>query len=355
MAYGFATLTPANVHAMMAFSDVYDAELKAQQRGLRKTMSLSCMKVEPSLEYHSDVLHYRLEMDRKLAEGDISEDMTELDTDYEVEVRPLGLIWKGFYSLELQHPPDSPDLGWILGKKTAGKKSIADIVLCNNVFARHHNLNIRSAHARFNFNKDNGAFFIASITRSPMAKVTVNGEAVGRQIHVLNQHKMKIWIESLEYDFKYTTTALSRSYLTERKQYLASILKAPLTTSFDMPTPQRSTRTFGQWTLSDPLGKGNVGRVFLASNSKNEVVAVKIMECNSKSTKSIAKEITRYQELTDLAEREDDGGRLVRLKQTIDPREEASSSGRGFEEVALVLEPMTPQILEDIIRIRGTG
>ena len=354
MSYSFATLTPTNVLAMMAFSDVFDTEIKGRQKGSTEAMS-PCMKVQSSQEYHSDVLHYRLEMERKLTEGDISESLTELDTDTEIEARPLGMIWKGFYRLELQHPPTAPDLGWILGKKPIGRKSVADIILCNSVFARNHSLNIRSSHARLNFNKENGAIFIASISSSSSTRVTVNGEVVRRELHVLNQHQMKIWINSLEYDFKYTNFASSRDYLKERKEYLSSILKAPLTASFDMPTPQRSTRTFGQWTLSDALGKGTAGRVFLASNSKNEVVAVKIMERNSKSATKINNEITRYHQLTDLAEMHNDGGRVVRLKQVIDPREGSSSPSNSFEDVALVLEPMTPQILEDLIRTGNIG
>ncbi|KAF1949666.1 hypothetical protein CC80DRAFT_555136 [Byssothecium circinans] len=45
-----------------------------------------------------------------------------------------------------------------------------------------------------------------------------------------------------------------------------------------MPTPGRSMRTIGQRTLPEPLGRGGMGRVFLASNLTNEVAAVKIQE-----------------------------------------------------------------------------
>ena len=350
----FATLTPVNVLAMMAFSDVFDTAIKAGQRNSMEAKPY-CMEVQPSQEYHRDVLHYRLELDRKLNEGDISESITELDSDNQIAARPLGMIWKGFYSLKLQQAPIDPDLGWVLGKKSAGRKSFADLVLCNNVFARHHNLNIRSSHARISLNTDNGAIFIASITRSPLAGISINGKVVGRQQHILNQHKMKIWINSLEYDFEYKNFASSPTYLKERQEYLSNILKAPQIISFNMPTPQQATRTIGQWTLSDSLGKGTAGRVFLASNSKNEVVAVKIMEFNSRSAKSVRKEISQFQKLKALAEECDDSGRLVRLKEMIGSTERTSLPDSAFEDVALVLEPMTPQILEYIIGKRSMG
>jgi serine/threonine protein kinase len=164
---------------------------------------------------------------------------------------------------------------------------------------------------------------------------------------------MKIWVNS--YNFQYTDFASTEDFKKERKEYLAARLKALPSAFFNMLTPRRSTRTIGQWTLNDPLGKGSAGRVFLASNSKNQVVAVKIMECTSKSAGVVDKEIGRYRDLTALAQKRDDEGRLVRLKKTIDPRDEEFTSGTAFEDVALVLEPMTPETLDDLVGNRSIG
>ena len=122
-----------------------------------------------------------------------------------------------------------------------------------------------------------------------------------------------------------------------------------------MPTPRRDTRAIGQWTLGGPLGKGSAGKVFLASNSKNQVVAVKIMERNSKSAGAVDTEIARCRDLTALAHERDDNGGIVRLKETIDPGEETSSFSTAFDDVALVLEPMTPQTLDDLVGNRSIG
>ena len=165
---------------------------------------------------------------------------------------------------------------------------------------------------------------------------------------------MKVRIDSLEYIFQYTDFASSEGFMGKREEYLTTTLGAPSSVVFDMPTPRRITRTIGQWTLGDPLGKGSAGRVFLGSNSKNQAVAVKIMERTSETAVIVEKESTRCRELTALAKERDDGGRLVRLKEIIDTREVPSSSS-AFDDVALVLEPMTPQTLADLVGDRSRG
>ena len=164
---------------------------------------------------------------------------------------------------------------------------------------------------------------------------------------------MKIHVDSMEYLFQYTDFALSKDFKEQRKQYVTKFgTQSPIL--FDMPTPHKVTRTIGQWTLSDPLSKGSSGRVFLGSNSKNEMVAIKIMMHTSRTAGAIDGEIAQCRELTALAQKWDDGGRLVRLKEVIDPRK-ASPSSSIFEDVALVLEPMTPQTLSDLIKSGGEG
>ena len=342
----FATLTPANVLAKMAFSDAFNAIMSS---GQKESIDVArChMNVQPNLVYEADVLRYRLELERKLSEEDDSESLTELNTDHEEEDRNRGMVWNGFYVLGFQHPPSTPDLGWIIGKKG----SYADIVLCSSAFAKRHSLNLRNSHARLNFNRYNGAIFISAISSSPLSGVTVNGEAVSRQTYILNQYKMKIGVNLLEYDFEYTEFASTKDYKMERQQYLASELKAP--TTFLMPTPQQNTRTIGQWTLSDPLGKGTSGRVFLASNSKNETVAIKMIEYTSRTAETVNREIAQCEKLTALARTQNAGERLVHLTEVI--REQRSSSGAAFEDVALVLEPMTPQVLDRIVGFRSMG
>jgi hypothetical protein len=67
-------------------------------------------------------------------------------------------------------------------------------------------------------------------------------------------------------------------------------------------------------------------------------------------------ELTRYRDVTALAEDSEDGQRIVRLKETIYPGgTETYAPGSVFDEIALVLEPMAPQTLNNIIKARNQG
>jgi hypothetical protein len=98
----FATLTPANVLAKLAFSDVFDALMAGRQNAQADGIPVvHRMAVEPHQEYHPDVPRLRRETERRLEqqahEGSTSESLTEpdTDTDTEEEIRYLGMIWFG--------------------------------------------------------------------------------------------------------------------------------------------------------------------------------------------------------------------------------------------------------------------
>ena len=106
----------------------------------------------------------------------------------------------------------------------------------------------------------------------------------------------------------------------------------------------------GPWTLHKSLGKGVSGRVFLASNSRNEVVALKTIERNSRTAPSVDIEISILRELTKLARERDEEMRIVRPREVLYSKDAAQdSTAGGFEVVGLVLEPMTPQTFEHFV------
>ncbi|KAI0855816.1 hypothetical protein F4860DRAFT_529924 [Xylaria cubensis] len=283
----FATLTPTNVRAKVAFSEVFSAIMRDRQ-GASTNAAAHRMSVAAEQQYDADVLRFRREMERKFSEGDSSESLTEPNTNTELEMQHMGMIWEGHYVLGFQPLP------------SVGREFSADINLCTSSFAKHCALNVRSLQARFSFDLQNRALFIASLTRSSLAGVAVNGEVVGRQMFSLNQHRMNIRIDSLEYEFQYTDFATTEAFSIRRKTYLGTNLNASPSPTFNMLTPHFNTRTIGRWTLNNPLGKGSAGRVFLASNSKNQLVAIKVMECTSKSARAVDIEIARCRQLTAL-------------------------------------------------------
>ncbi|KAI0196674.1 kinase-like domain-containing protein [Xylaria flabelliformis] len=347
----FATLTPFNVDAKVAFSEVFDAAT-CDRQGAPTNAAAYRMSVEAEQQYDAAVLRFRREMEKGSSGGD-SESLTELNSDTELDMKQLGMLWKGHYVFDLRHGPFASEMGWTVGKRSVGGGTSADIILCTIGLAKRQSLNLRSSHARFSFDRDNGVFFIASLTSSSLAKqqIRVNGEVISRRMHALNQYSMKILIDTLEYIFQYTDFASTEDFVKSRKVYLTTNLNASPYRTFDMPTPRRNLKTFGQWTVNNPLGRGSVGSVFLASNSKNEVVAVKVMQCSSKPGSAIAidHEISTCRRLTTLAQEQGDSGRVVKLKEVFDPREQPSSSSADPMEFALVLEPMTPLTLDQLL------
>jgi hypothetical protein len=119
------------------------------------------------------------------------------------------------------------------------------LLLCTVPFAKKHGINLRRFHARFNFDLQNRAFFIAGNSRSQHAELTVNGDAVTRQMFVLNHHSMKVRFDKLGYVFKYTGYAETELFKEARQDYLTTALKGPHLVNFEMPTPLAGTRTIG--------------------------------------------------------------------------------------------------------------
>ncbi len=351
----FATLTPKNILAKIAFSEVFEAatrDYQNTQAGLNASV-LSRMRAGTQQEYDRDVLLFRHGIQRQRErqetghiEANYSDSPTDLDTDTETQSRNFGMIWTGSYVLGFDPRPSFPDAGW-----TAGKGPDVDILLSTREFAKQHDPHLRARHARFNFDRDNAALFITKSNRGISTELTVNGVPVDRRIHSLNQYRMSIRISSFEYVLEYSEYTASDDFKDDRRAYITESRQVPELSTFEMPTPLSQTRTIGPWTLGDPLGKGAVGRVYLASNTQNEVVAIKVVERNTRTVRSVGREIDVLRRLTLLAQEHGEEGRLVRLKDALYPRgvAEFNSGSTDFDEVALVLEPMTPRTFDHLI------
>lgn len=80
-----------------------------------------------------------------------------------------------------------------------------------------------------------------------------------------------------------------------------------------VPTPGPVMRTISAWTVGNPLGRGGHGRVFLGTRTNHEAAALKIMGFDEEKDKlPLECEIMVNRLLTDMAEKEDDGGRILR-------------------------------------------
>ena len=360
-ARAFATLMPANALARLAFSDLHDA-LTAERQNAQAdgAPALNRMTVELQQAFDGDVLHLRLETERKVSQNaylsdvETSDSLPEPDSDIEEQHQELGMIWPGHYLLTLESLPFVPERGYTVGKGPL-ENIPTDLLLCTKSFARWHGINLRNPHARFNFFPENRGLYIAGCSGSQSAQLTVNGESVRRRPYLLNQHSMNVRLDKLEYLFEWTEFAATDEFKKARSGYVISNLGGPPIVDIDMPTPLPNRRTMGKWTLGDALGKGGQGRVHLATHTSGDVAAIKFMERTSKNYGIIDAEVQVCKDVTAVAERRDDGERILRVVEVIYSKEEKFSFKTPFDNVAIVLKPMTPLTLADWVGFRGNG
>lgn len=85
---------------------------------------------------------------------------------------------------------------------------------------------------------------------------------------------------------------------------------------------------------------------------------MKIVERNSNTKDSVDREVQTFRDLTTLAEKCDVGERNVRLLEVIGhpgASNPQSSSQTPFQEVAIVMVPMTPLTLSNLVRNGSIG
>ena len=263
--------------------------------------------------------------------------------------------WNAHYTFTFDKGPKDPKIGWI-----AGKAQESDLILATDESYKDISLDkIWLCNAVFNFRPQTGAFCIESDSSSSgnadVAEITVNGRLVTSNGHDLNQHSMNVRIGPFEYLFEYTPFASSERYEQSRKEHLPAIWPTKIDDQFLMPAPMPQTRTMGPWTFNRPMGRGVFGKVYLASNSDSETVAVKMVlrknRPESELELELRTEISNLKKLTQLAMDSNENGRIVRLKQILRLTDETDTDVMfgPFEEIGFVLEPFTPNTFEDII------
>jgi hypothetical protein len=349
----YATLTPTNTLAKLALSDTYDTLTARRQDAQDESDAIHRIQVHPTRGYNADVCRLQREIQRRLQKGDGFSSDSLSDTESEAAIsstRDLGMIWTGRYLLGFDPEPSDPEVGWTAGKQQDG----VDLLLCTTAFDKKHGVNLRSMHARFNFDRDNRAFFIAGKfdPRRRAAELSVNGETVTGKQHMLNQHSMSIMFGQLNYVLQYTGWAETPAFEKQRKDYMTRLMGAPSVIDFEMPTPARIVQTLGQWTLAKPLGRGATGRVFLASNSTNEMAAVKVVEWNSRTARSVDREVRTFRQLaTEKWDGDDnDEEHIVRLIEVVGyPEGNQPSPSAPFQEIGIVMFPVTRMTLNDLI------
>ncbi|KAF3480243.1 uncharacterized protein GIQ15_05590 [Arthroderma uncinatum] len=326
----FAKVIPSNTAAKLAFHAVYEATMDEDAPQLHRQN----IYVHPEQQYDKDALLSYLE-EQKIQGDTDSDSLTDPDTDTENTEKLHAMIWTGWFSFSLDPGPHDPVTGWTIGK--GGRRRVNIDYLLPWISA-----GVRGYHARFNLHEKTGYLFVSKTSSAPHAEVVVNGKSVGSgEQFSLNQNPMNIRISNLEFEFQYTNFAYADQFYRRRQTYMrANLNTISFPNSSITPTPISTFRCFGPWTISSSLGRGAYGRVSSATNSKGEVVAIKIIERSERTAHQVSHEVRILNELQKLPEvHEGDRERVVRLKEAIYQNGDEVYTSAVFDEVALVLEP----------------
>lgn len=351
----FATLTPQNTLARIAFSEVAAQKLAQPLKTDPDEDAFPLLR--PGIEkiYDADIFNFRWRLQNTAdshddASSSFSDSATDPDDDVKEENRELGEIWTGHYVFTFAHPRDIAH-GWV-----AGKSRQADLCLATSSFAKKHDVSLRTGHARFNFDSTTSMLFLGRSKAGAAGEISVNNALLPRTMeskHALNQHKMNIGFSNLLYTFEYTLEASSDGYIKWRREYIQG-LPAVVGPQHEWPVPTEETRTLGQWTVFGPVGRGAFGVVSKASNHRLELVAVKVLMKDEKTAKRVDQEIEILQSLSDAVKAV--GGvnkaRIVRLREVFSQVRPGSPDSAPFDEVVLVLEPYMPRTLFSLSSIK---
>ena len=333
----FATLTPDNPQAKLAFNRVCENRATCQH-----------IWVAAGPEYDRDVaVHLFSERQRLQEENDdaASDSLTEPDDETEERegLKESATIWNGYYTFDLDDPPAKPGTGWTAGTGLGMASQVELFIKTAGSLD-----GVKAKHAHFNFNLDTGLLCLLS-----RASSAVNGSNVLRgHTHSLNQSRMTVLLGQLSYIFEYTEYARTNEFYMQKRKYLSNFSDVSNKTFALTPTPFGPARVVGQWTLGSCLGKGSFGRVTVGTNSKSELVAIKVVERNKKQTQP-DDEIRALKCLQKLSNYEDVRGRLVHLKEVIYQNGEENNPPTAFQEISLVLEPACTRTFESLISNRN--
>jgi serine/threonine protein kinase len=199
-----------------------------------------------------------------------------------------------------------------------------------------------------------GSFFqklVSLLSCLLVLQLTIDGVPVRRETRFFNKDSSIVGISPLHFKFAYTEHSRSEAFLEFRNRLCSEAnswndrdTSAP--TLSLTPTPAQQTQSIGQWTLSKELGKGGAGKVYPATNSSGDVVAIKVVERNKMSTAAVRTEINNMKSLTREAKK-DACMRISLLEEVIGDM--TSEITVTFRDIALVLKPAAYHTMGSII------
>jgi hypothetical protein len=312
----FATLTPVDVEAKLAFDAAYERSQQDPAGKYSQHMFAKAERVFDSTVY------------RNRAGNSDSDSDDSFNDAIDDASRELGMIWKGHYKFDLDSPPLNSSSGWSAGRGRVGTEVDieVDILIVDK--------RLKPIHLLFQIHHQTGQMYLISKSNFPRVEAEQGDgptTVLRDEIFAFNWRSGGVEIGTLRYRFEYNAQFVEhRRFYSRRRKYMIDIgVCAP---DF-RHTPRPFTQVHvGNFCLSEGLGKGLSGKVYAAFNSKAQLVAIKTLRSLHKpsTASSIQKIIDTLTILTKLAVENDDEGRLLHLRKVIKPA----------GQVMLVLEPV---------------
>lgn len=346
----FAILTPTNALAKLAFHDVVSERYLRQDQmdeDHRFAYTKQFIHIDEEQQFQADVQHWQA-YDSGIQPIDSDRgSSTEPDTQTGEELACAATIWSGFYTFRFEK---EDQILWSagLGKTPLDTEFVLASLSSNSVS------HIRRRHARFMFNLENGLLGVMRASRAA-TNILVDGNNVREKSFALNRNTAQLQIGPFEYRFEYTDYSRTEDFANLKLEALRSTVYN-IDPANVTPTPLKSSVVIDSWTQSTSVGYGTFGTVYRATNSSQEVVAIKQQIRKNKFTAAqIEREIQTHRSLNQLTENETNKSRrLLFLRHVVYASGEAEWQSPRPELVYLVLEPFCPRTLQDALDIRVT-
>lgn len=201
-------------------------------------------------------------------------------------------IDKDHYRLSLDIPPQTWNLGWVLG---SGNPALPDLGVDLLLTLQGSKYAVRGRHARLRPNLDSGALMLI-VDRGKT--VYLNGKAIGGDQCMINRMESALNFGDLAYRLSFTN--LSDKLYRERLEFLKREFggySTPLFKSLQATPSDRHFELQG-FEIQAPFGSGAYGLVSPCRRiSDGNAYAVKCIRRNSRSTQDIKNEIQIYRRI----------------------------------------------------------
>ncbi len=353
----FARLTPCNNEAREAFHLVAHAILQENMYAHHKRfMHIDDEKVPWTPTIDSPNPRHG---DDGMTDSEATEPDTELELEYQNDDRKRWpeVIWKGYYTFDLNIRPQDQKVGWAIGRGRQGFSPTFKGV--DFLLTTERKPKLRGIHAHFLFDIETGILCLKAYHPKPHG-VILDGHTYS-QTRVMLQNAHKIKIGPFEYDFEFAnfSPGEEKAFQEVKRNFFKGSLRAQSPPPALSATPSQTDFRVAGWTITTALGSGHSGNVSAAYKRNGTVAAVKtlIRKPNMPTTETaIKREITTLTALKKLLEWEENDCHIIQLMEVIFQFGHAEQSdNRPFEYVWILTKPIASGTWDNLAEKKLSG